>query len=571
MPTSSFTTRISHPGVRPLVLVAAALGLFAAGASTQTPRFYDDDPISREPESQDASKAQPNSIQQLYEQVYDLFLVSGYKPSGKRAQNINTIDEVPDSSWFTNRIGTTTVTSEQLARGPIVGAPPDPSKWVVIREKTSGVHPGFTARDGKGETWFLEFDPPYFPEGATASVEIATKIFWAFGYNQVESYLTTLDPKRIEFDPKATLRRPSGGRTPFTSDDINQILEKVARKKDGTYRVVAGRLIPGKIMGNFRYSGTRPDDPNDLVPHEHRRELRALRVFGAWTNLTDWKAANTLDALATSNGRTVVKHYLQDVGSTFGLNNDLHEWDLSYEHFYQGDSTRKRLFSFGFALSPWQTIDYVEYPSIGKFEGDRFDPRKWRPQIPTQAYVELRDDDAFWAARRVVAFTDELIRAAVRTGEFSDPVAEKYLADVLIKRRDKIASVYLTAVNPIVSVRLDANNRLTFENAAVAAGVAKGAVTYRVSWALFDNATLQIRPLSEMQSAATTIEAPNGLPTADGRFIEVSISADNPVYPTWKQPIRTHFRRQRDGWKLVGLERLPEALPADRAAQKRTP
>jgi hypothetical protein len=537
--------------------LVVALVLFAGVVSTRTPRFYEDDPIAREPESQDASNVQPHFVQQLYEQIYDLFVVSGDKPSGTRAQNINTIDEVPDSSWFTNRIGTTTVTAEELVRGPNVGAPPDPSKWVVIREKTSGVHPGFTARDGKGETWFLQFDPPYFPEGATSVVKIASRIFWAFGYNQVESFLTTFDPKRVEFDPMATLRRPSGARTRFTSDDINHILERVARKPDGTYRVVAGRLIPGKIVGNFLYSGTRPDDPNDIVPHEHRRELRALRVFGAWTNLTDWKEANTLDALAASNGRTVVKHYLQDVGSTFGLNNDLHEWDLGYEHFYQGDTTRKRFFSFGFALSPWQTIDYVEYPSIGKFEGDRFDPRKWRPQIPTPAYVEMRDDDAFWAARRVVAFTDDLIRAAVHTGEFSDPVAEKHLGDVLIKRRDKIASVYLTAVNPIVSLRLDANNRLTFENAAVAAGVAKGAVTYRASWALFDNATGQTRALTETQSTTTTIDAPGGLPAAAGSFIEVSISADNPAYPTWKQPIRTHFRRQADGWKLVGLERLP--------------
>jgi hypothetical protein len=557
-------------GVRPLALVAATLGLFAAGVSTQTPRFYDDDPISREPESQDASEAQPSPIQQLYEQVDGLFVVSGYKPSGKRAQNINTIDEVPDSSWFTNRVGTTAVTPEELARGPIVGPPPDPSKWVVIREKTSGAHPGFTARDGKGETWFLEFDPPFYPEGATSAVEIATKIFWAFGYNQVESYLTTLDPKLLEFDPKATLPRPSGARTPFTRDDINQILERVARNKDGTYRVVAGRLVDGRILGNFRYSGTRPDDPNDLVPHEHRRELRALRVFGAWTNLTDWKGANTLDALATSNGRTVVKHYLQDVGSTFGLNNDLYEWDLSYEHFYQAGAMWKRFFSFGFARSPWQTIKYVEHPAVGKFEGDRFDPRAWRPQIPMPAYIELRDDDAFWAARRVVAFTDDLIRAAVHTGEFSDPAAEKYLADTLIKRRDKIASVYLVAVNPIVSLRLDANNRLTFENAAVAAGVAKGAVTYRASWALFDNATGQTRPLSETQSTTTTIEAPSSLPTAVGSFIEVSISADNPAYPTWKEPIRTHFRRQSDGWKLVGLERLPETLSAGRAAQEST-
>ena len=123
----------------------------------------------------------------------------------------------------------------------------------------------------------------------------------------------------------------------------------------------------------------------------------------------------------------------------------------------EGAATRRRLFSFGFALSPWQTVRYVEYPSIGKFEGDRFDPRTWRPQTPTTAYLEMRDDDAFWAARRVAAFTDELIRAAVHTGQFSDPAAEKYLADVLIKRRDKIAATYLTAVNPIVDPRLDAS------------------------------------------------------------------------------------------------------------------
>ena len=168
-------------------------------------------------------------------------------------------------------------------------------------------------------------------------MSVATKIFWALGYNQVETFLTTFDPKHADIDPKATLRRPSGARTRFTQDDVNAILEHVARNADGTYRVVAGRLLPGKILGGFRYEGTRPDDPNDIVPHEHRRELRALRVFGAWTNLTDLKAANTLDTLVTENGRTVVKHYLQDVGSTFGMCNDLHEWDLSYEHFYQGD------------------------------------------------------------------------------------------------------------------------------------------------------------------------------------------------------------------------------------------
>ena len=76
--------------------------------------------------------------------------------------------------------------------------------------------------------------------------------------------------------------------------------------------------LPGRVIGGFKYFGTRPDDPNDVVPHEHRRELRALQVFGGWTNLVDMKAGNTLDTVITENGRSVVRHYLQDVGSTFG-------------------------------------------------------------------------------------------------------------------------------------------------------------------------------------------------------------------------------------------------------------
>jgi hypothetical protein len=96
--------------------------------------------------------------------------------------------------------------------------------------------------------------------------------------------------------------------------------------------------------------------------------------------------------------------------------------------------------------------------------------------------METRADDAFWAARRVAAFTDELIRAAVHTGEFSDPAAEKYLGDVLIKRRNKVTSLYLTAVNPIVSPRLDPDGRLTIENAAFAAGVSGERNVRRATW-----------------------------------------------------------------------------------------
>jgi hypothetical protein len=548
-----------------VVSIAAISGFGSASATG--PRFYRDDPIVREPEPQDVRGAALSEVDLMYELTYNLFALSGGKPTGVRAENVNTIDEVPDSSWFTNRIGRRALTVDELVRGPNVGSPPDPSRWVIVREKTSGGHAGITAKDAKGGTWFLEFDPPANPEAATAAVVMATKFFWAFGYNQVESFLTTFDPKRMAIHPEATFRRPNGKRTPITRSDINELLEHAARRPDGTYRVVAGRLIPGRIIGNFRYQGTRPDDPNDLVPHEHRRELRGLFVFGAWTNMTDFKAKNTIDTVLTENGHAVVKHYLQDVGSTFGMANEQYQWDNGWEHFYDGGIVAKRLASFGFALSPWATARFTKGPAIGKFEGDRFDPRTWKTHTPNAASIEMRDDDAFWAARRVAAFSNDMIRAIVHTGEFSDAAAEKAIGDIMIKRRDKILRTYLPAVNPIVTPRLE-NSRLSFQNAAVAADVAKAPDVYRASWFHFDNATGESRSLSETTSATTTIEAPLGLPAAPGSFILVEISADSKEYKAWQRPVRTYFRLNADGWKLVGVERMPD-FPADAGAHER--
>jgi hypothetical protein len=551
-----------------LVSVASMAVITGFGAVTATsPRFYRDDPILRDPEPQDAGGAALSEVDLMYELTYNLFALPGRKPSGLRAQNVNTIDELPDSSWFTNRVGTRALTIDEIVRGPNVGPPPDPSRWVIFREKTSGGHAGITAQDANGETWFLEFDPPYNPDAATAAAVMATKFFWAFGYNQVESFLTTFDPKRMEIHPEATFRRPNGKRTPITRSDIDALLERAARRPDGTYRVFAGRQIPGRIIGNFRYEGTRPDDPNDLVPHEHRRELRGLFVFGAWTNMTDFKAKNTMDTVLSENGLPVVKHYLQDVGSTFGMANDRYQWDNGWEHFIEGGLVAKRLVSFGFALSPWATAQFTEGPAIGKFEGDRFDPRTWKTHTPNAASIEMRDDDAFWAARRIAAFSEEMIRAIVHTGEFSDPAAEKAIGDIMIKRRDKILRAYLPAVNPIVAPRFE-NNRLSFENAAVAAGVAGAPEGYRASWFQFDNATGESRPLSETTSATTTIDAPPGLPAAPDSFILVELSADSKEHESWRRPIRTYFRLDADGWKLVGLERMPDR-PADAAANRR--
>jgi hypothetical protein len=233
----------------------------------------------------------------------------------------------------------------------------------------------------------------------------------------------------------------------------------------------------------------------------------------------------------------------------------------------------KRIATFGLALPTWATVKYsATGPSIGKFDGDHFDPLTWRTHTPNPATIEMRDDDAFWAARRIAAFNEEMIRAIVHTAEYSDPAAEKAMVDALLKRRATILRTYLPAVNPIVTPRLE-DNRLSFENAAVDADVAHAPELYQASGFQFDNATGETRPLAETSSPTTTIDAPEGLPSAAGSYLMVEISAASKEYQAWRRPIRTYFRLETDGWRLVGLERIPDgALAPDiqrRAANER--
>ncbi len=541
-------------------IVLLMIASLASPAGAQQPKFYDDDPITSEPSTLDASGALDRDIDLMYDLGKNLFALPR-NPRLIRARSINTIDEVPDSEWFTNRILARPVSMDELARGPDTCQGPAPGKLKVTRAKRSGVTPGFTVIDSAGETWFVQFDAPGQSEAASGATVVATKIFHALGYFQSENYISYLDPSKLEIDAKAKVDTPSGRVRAMKMDDIKKVLARADKRPDGTYRMLASRGIPGRIIGGFKYAGTRKDDPNDIVPHEHRRELRALKVFGAWTNLVDMKAGNTLDTVLTRNGRGIIRHYLQDVGSTFGTGALApREWDEGYEYIFEGDKAAKRLYTLGLYLQPWQTIPYAKYRSIGRFEGDYFKPEEWKSRIPTAAALNARADDNFWAARRVMAFSDEMIRAIVKTGQYSDPAAEKHLADVLIKRRDKIGQAYLPAVNPLVNFRLDESGNLTFENAAVGARFAtapRGG--YEARWYRFDNPNGTATPIgSTTAPQGMKIQAPAGLPAANGEFVKVEVAAIDPPKTSWTVPVQVYFRRVAAGWKLVGLERMPD-------------
>ena len=541
-----------------VVLCLAALLATAPGPAASTRRFLDDDPISREPDTQDASGVQEWEINLITDLAINLFGRPGDSSADVRAKNVNTIDEVPDSSWFTNRIVARPITMDEAVLGPLTSDGPAAGPWTVVAQKVQGFAPGFVIRDVRGEMWFVSFDAAGYPEAATGALIVANKIFWTLGYWQVENHLVTVTPGTITIADTAVFRPVSGKKRPMRRSDLDDVLRRAHRAGDGTYRAVAARAVPGRPVGGFRYYGTRPDDPNDVVPHEHRRELRALKVFGAWTNLVDMKAGNTLDSVITEGKRNIVRHYLQDVGSAFGSGADRpRDYDEGWEFLYETDLTRKRLVTFGFFIQPWQTLQYEESSAIGRFEGRAFDPINWKPRVPTAAFLRARADDCFWAARRVAAFSDELIRRLVGAARYSDPKATALLADVLIQRRDKIAAAYLTVPNPLVDFALSSDGQLSFRNAAVDASVAqppeKG---YQATWARYDNATGQSILIGvSSPSALPHLRAPAGLPSGEDAFVKIDVGSLSKSDDSAGLPVTVYFRRVRDGWKLVGLDR----------------
>ena len=542
-----------------IIVVLAAVALTLASSRAAAPKFYPDDPLQREPETQDASRAAAGDVNLFADLLMNLFMKPGDQAPDVRAGNVNTIDEVPDSSWFTNRIGARTLTPADISRGANLGGGPAPGRWTVVSAKLSGAAPGFRVQDSKGEVWFLSFDVKNAPRAATGALAVASRLYWALGYHQVENYLAEFRPGDLDIPETTTFETRPGHIRQMTPEDIDAVLVRSARNPDGSYRVIAARLIPGRILGGFRYHGTRPDDPNDIVPHEHRRELRALQVFGAWTNFVDMKSLNTIDTVVEENGRQVVRHYLQDVGSMFGTGAyEPHDWDQGHEYLYEGGPTWRRLVSMGFYLRPWQTVPFYEHPEIGRIQAGGFDPERWKPTAPNAALRHARADDTFWAALRVAAFTDDMIAAAVREAHYADPDAEALLARILLERRQVILRTYLPKITPLTSFALAEDGRLTFVNAAAKYGAAAPpSGGYRAAWYAFDNATQGSTPMGESTAGAGDgLDAPAGWRDRPaGSYVRIAVHAVDPSRPSWARPIDLFFRRTVSGWQLVGVER----------------
>ena len=208
---------------------------------------------------------------------------------------------------------------------------------------------------------------------------VLPKIVHAIGYHVPEDFIVTFDVSRLAVAPGAKIRTNSGDRRPIQLSDVSQWLADTPRTADGRIRAVASRYVSGKAVCQFRYTGTRPDDANDIYPLERRRELRAMRVFAAWLNHDDARSINSIDTYVEENRRRYVRHYPQDFGSNLGSGSTSAQQPRGgYEYLIEGDKIAKGLFTFGMWTRDWTRVQYPDSPSLGNIEAEYFQPWKWK-------------------------------------------------------------------------------------------------------------------------------------------------------------------------------------------------
>ena len=217
----------------------------------------------------------------------------------------------------------------------------------------------------------MKVDPPTNPEMATAADVMGTLFLYAAGYNVPENYILVARREDFQLSEKATITALSGKKHPMhQSAGLEKILDEVRVQSNGQIRVMASLSTPGRIIGPFRYEFTRSDDPNDLIPHDRRREDDGLAVLFAWLNHTDAKGDNSLDSVVGKGPDARIVHHLLDFGDSFGSDSDIAKDPRHGQEFWLPTSREQtnRALTLGFVPTSWEAVKYPHHlPAVGNF------------------------------------------------------------------------------------------------------------------------------------------------------------------------------------------------------------
>lgn len=559
-------------------LFAYAVGILTivAACSSSLQRFPMRAPMTDDPDQQ-AFAPEPEEYfspfgwdaadQTIFRPISRFFAVD---PAG-RAINVNARDEVPNSSWFTNRIDQVADTETFLKAGCGDGPMLDPEQgpWKVTSAKLNGANPGFVVEAPDGTSYLLKFDGTEQPERATSADVIGSVLYWNAGYFAPCNRVQFFDPKILKIEDGMTYETQSGEEKPLTKEVVDEALKKALRLDDGRVRGSSSRFVDGKPIGPWRYQSTRDDDPNDVVAHEDRRELRGGYVIASWLNHFDTREQNTMSAWMSDKSQKDhghVRHYYIDFGDCFGS-----EWEfegitrrLGHSNYLDIRHIFADWLTFGAIDRAWHNPTWGPAGRVFQyFNVADFEPDEWKPGYPNPAFSRMQEEDGAWMARILAKMSEADILAAVELARFQGKTLQKELGRVLLGRRQRILERWFRNLSPLADARVDDANRLCATDLAVHADVAEVLGTdYLVSaWGGFSD----LVPLKTSDTRVATqrqgefcFELPNveGATRNRPAYLVYEILAQRGERDTWSNPVRVHlYQLGAEQYLLVGVER----------------
>jgi hypothetical protein len=553
--------------------------VLCAAACASPPHFPLKEPLTKDPDQKPFAQAPEEYYSPFawdganYMVFHPIARFFAVDPAGA-ATNVNAYDEVPNSSWFEGRLGFRSLTPEDVFRGTCGDKVLDPSaadgSWTIDKGKDNGANPGFRVNiKGLGK-FMLKTDPETEPDRATGATAIASRIYHAVGYNSTCDSVVYFKPSLLKLKPGLTITNNQGVTTKFDQAALDVILSK-ASHRNGLVRMVASRWLPGKPIGPFRYEGTRDDDPNDVIPHEDRRDVRGGRLLAAWLNHFDSREQNTMDIFLPvdpdkKDGPGFVQHYIIDFGDSFGS-----RWTVDGISRRLGNSY---VFDAGHVGEDFVTLGMIERPwerqqltggVFNYFSARDFDPEQWRGEYPNPAFMRMTEQDGAWMARILASFTNELVTAAVKVGQY-DVASERYLIETLIQRRDAILKRYFSRVSPISRITVNERGICGVDLARLTGTIPNESITFRAY--LYRGAELEP---AKQKARFLPVAAPNVCLNIAHSDFPASLPANSPdryvvldiTNGYAPGPLRLHLYDlgAQGGYRLVGIERPTKLKP----------
>jgi len=534
-----------------LAIVIVLLSVAASPVEAQ--KFYPDDPLWKEPPPEDTIDPHMVVLSGVLEYFTNQFTRRGERHPAEGvipSQNANTLGEVPDSPWFTNRHGRHRMTLEDLVAGPGNSDPPSrDAPWRVLTVKPYGDRTGILIADADNTVYLLRFDRKGHRELQTGAAMVSGKFYYAAGYNVLENYLVDFGRDDLVIAEGAEEITSIGDLRDLLPEDIDNFLKGVDGDEERGYRAIATRAPYRKILGNYQFYGTRSDDPNDIVQHEHRRDLRGMWVLHAWLGNDQFSPASTLEAVATDGDVQYIKRYITDFFKTLGAGEKgPKEARDGNEYRFNLNTALKNVARMGVVWPGWAQESYPRVRGIGRFGGEAFDADSWTADTHFVTWANRLPDDIYWGAKLVMSFTDEEIRAIVNTGGYSDPRAPQWISEALIKRRDEIGRDFFSHVLPLDNFRV-ADGRLEFDDLMVVYGFAEPR-EIDASWFSFDNDT-EISTFVSVDPEDRLALPPAATSAAAGEYFAVQI--DSQATPGMN--VIAYLRREESGFEVVGIDR----------------